>query len=216
MRRWLRAYLRDLIELPEAPSQPQPDEERAEDFDPDDPKAWLSLDYVHDQVQSQLEEQSKLWDTVDGRLRLILGVISIVFAAAAAFQRSSPGSGGAPLPFVVGAGAIGAVSLFLIAAAIVAWAYWPTDFDRPPKPHELRNLYLTTDPKEVKLIVIDIMLLAYTGNQAIIERKNSAFKLAFGLTAIATIMLGVAFLGQVACQTAAPHWLWWPFERTGC
>ena len=51
-----------------------------------------------------------------------------------------------------------------------------------------RNLYLTTDPKEVKLIVIDITLLAYTGNQAIIERKNVAFKRAFALTAIATIL----------------------------
>lgn len=216
MRRWLRSYLRRLLDLPEALPAPEPEETSAEVLDPDDPRSWLSLDYVHDQVQAQLDEQAKLWDTVDGRLRLILGVISIVFAAAAAFQRSSPVLGGGPLPFLVGAGAIGAVSLFLIAAAIVAWAYWPTDFDRPPKPHELRELYLTTDPKEVKLIVIDIILLAYTGNQAIIERKNLAFKVAFGLTAIATILLGVAFMGQVACQTAAPAWLWWPFERTGC
>lgn len=216
MRRWLRLYLRDLLELAERQPQPKPEEGLADDLDPDDPRSWLSLDYVHDQVRAQLDEQSKLWEGVDGRLRLILGVISIVFAAAAAFQRSSPVSGGTLLPFVIGAGAIGAVSLFLIAAGIVAWAYWPTDFDRPPKPHELRELYLTTDPKEVKLIVIDIILLAYTGNQAIIERKNLAFKVAFGLTAIATILLGVAFMGQVACQTVAPTWLWWPFERTGC
>jgi len=216
MRRWLREYLRDILELPETFPQAEAGDERAEDLDPDDPRSWLSLDYVHDQVQTQLDEQSKLWDAVDGRLRLILGVISIVFAAAAAFQRASPVSGGAPLPFMIGAGAICAVTLFLAAAGIVAWAYWPTDFDRPPKPHELRNLYLTTDPKEVKLIVIDITLLAYTGNQAIIERKNMAFKRAFALTAIATILLGVAFIGQVACQTVAPTWLGWPFARTGC
>lgn len=202
MRRWLRSYLQDLLGLAATPPQPQPEETIPTDLDPDDPRSWLSLDYVHDQVQSQLEEQSKLWDTVDGRLRLILGVISIVFAAAAAFQRSSPTSGGALLPFMVGAGAVAAVSLFLIAAGIVAWAYWPTDFDRPPKPHELRNLYLTTDPREVKLIVIDITLLAYTGNQVIIERKNLAFKVAFALTAIATILLGLAF--TAACVTLDP------------
>jgi hypothetical protein len=216
MRRWLGAYLRDLLELPEVPAAAAPEETPAEGLDPDDPRSWLSLDYVHDQVQEQLEEQAKLWDTVDGRLRLILGVISIVFAAAAAFQRSSPASGGAPLPFLIGAGAIGAVSLFLAAAAIVAWAYWPTDFDRPPKPHELRELYLTTDPREVKLIVIDITLLAYTGNEAIIKRKNLAFKRAFALTGIATILLGLAFMGQVACQTAAPPWIWWPLGHSGC
>ncbi len=212
MRRWLRSYLRDILDL----RAQQTEETAAGELDPDDPASWLSLDYVHDQVQAQLEEQSELWDTVDGRLRLILGVISIVFAAAAAFQRASPAAGGAPLPFWVGAAAIGAVSLFLAAAGIVAWAYWPTDFDRPPKPHELRELYLTTDPREVKLIVIDITLLAYTGNQAIIERKNRAFKRAFGLTAAATILLGLAFMGQVACQTAAPTWWWWPLGRSGC
>jgi hypothetical protein len=216
MRDWLRLYLRDFLEIPQVQPVVQPEEVPTEELDPDDPKSWLSLDYVHDQVQAQLDEQSKLWDTVDGRLRLILGVISIVFAAAAALQRSSPASGGAPLPFVIGAGAIGAVLLFLVAAAIVAWAYWPTDFDRPPKPHELRELYLTTDSQEVKLIVIDIILLAYTGNQAIIKRKNLAFKVAFALTGIATILLGGAFMGQVACQTAAPFWVWWPLGRAGC
>ena len=80
----------------------------------------------------------------------------------------------------------------------------------------LRELYLTTETKEVKLIVIDITLLAYTANQAIIERKNLAFKRAFGLTAVATILLGLALMGQVACQTAAPTWEWWPFGRSGC
>src|SRR5215212_8047990 len=124
MRRWLRSYLRDVLDL----RAQQTEETAAGELDPDDPASWLSLDYVHDQVQAQLEEQSELWDTVDGRLRLILGVISIVFAAAAAFQRASPAAGGAPLPFWVGAAAIGAVSLFLAAAGIVAWAYWPTDF----------------------------------------------------------------------------------------
>ncbi|MCC7106261.1 MAG: hypothetical protein IT307_14060 [Chloroflexi bacterium] len=190
--------------------------EAEEADDVESPETWLSLDYVHEQVQTQLEIQSKDWEAIDNRLRLILGVISIVFAAAAAFQRAGSSSGGSPLPFLVGTVAIMAVVLFLVAAAIATWAYWPYDFDRPPKPHELRELYLTTDPREVKLTVIDIILLAYTENAQIIERKITAFKQAFSLTAIATILLGIGLMAQVACQTAAPTWLWWPFEHAGC
>src|SRR5687767_11993428 len=111
--------------------------------------------------------------------------------------------------------------LFLVAAGIVAWRYRPTDFDRPPKPGELRDLYLTTDPRRVKLIVIDSILDAYTGNEAVIKRKNRAFKWAFGLTALATGLLGIALMSQVACETAAPPWhgAWrwlWPLSTPGC
>jgi hypothetical protein len=207
--KWLLEQLRRLaVERQEEIQADGPD-------DVEDPATWLSLDYVHEQVQAQLEIQSKDWEAVDARLRLILGVISIVFAAAAAFQRATPSSGGAPLPFVVGAAAILAVIFFLAAAIIATVAYWPYDFDRPPKPHELRELYLTTDPREVKLTVIDSILLAYTGNETIIERKIIAFKRAFCLTAIASALLGVALVVQMAYQTAAPPWWWWPVGQPG-
>jgi hypothetical protein len=181
--------------------------------DGDDPANWLSLDYVHEQVQAQLKAQEVIWEAVDGRLRLILGVIGIVFAAAAAFQRAA--GGGPLLPFWVGAGVSLAVSLFLLAAIIAGVSYWPYDFDRPPQPHRLRERYLTTDPREVMLAVVDTILVAYTNNAAVIERKNLAFKRAFVLTATATALLGIALAIQVACQTASPDW-WWPWPRSGC
>jgi hypothetical protein len=184
--------------------------------------SWQSLDYIHDQVQAQLNAQSAIWDAVDARLRLILGVITIVFAAAGAlFQRSSWQAGGAAFPFFVGMATVVAMAFFLAAAAIVAWAYRPTDFDRPPKPGELRDLYLTTDPRRVKLTVIDSILDAYTGNEAVIKRKNRSFKLAFGLTAAGTGLLGLALMTQVTCETVAPPWSgfgWWawPLGASGC
>jgi hypothetical protein len=153
---------------------------------------------------------------------LILGVITIVFAAAGAlFQRSSWQAGGAALPFFVGMATVAALILFLSAAGIVAWAYRPTDFDRPPKPGELRDLYLTTDPRRVKLIVVDSILDAYTGNEAVIQRKNRLFKWAFGLTAAGTVLLGLALMTQVTCETATPPWAglgrWvWPLGASGC
>jgi hypothetical protein len=86
-------------------------------IDPESRDSWRSLDYVHDQVVDQLEAQSDRWDVVDGRLRLILGVIGIVFAAAAAFQRGLASGAAAVAPlqisFWIVAAVVGAVVLFL-------------------------------------------------------------------------------------------------------
>src|SRR5438270_6647328 len=48
--------------------------------DPEDPASWIGLDYVHKLMLAKSEQQLKLWEEADGRLRLILGVIGIVFA----------------------------------------------------------------------------------------------------------------------------------------
>jgi hypothetical protein len=139
-----------------ARSLPRLDVRPQEPFDPEDPDNWLSLDYVRDRVIAQLEAQSELWDVVDGRLRLILGVIGIVFAAALALQR-----GATFIPFAASVFAILAVLLFLAAGVVAAIAYWPRPFDRPPDPASLRAQYLTTDPRISKLEVIDTIVQAY-------------------------------------------------------
>lgn len=220
MRRLLRILIQELLRPDEdfLPTDVPP----STALDPDDPENWPSLDYIHDQVQAQLNAQSSIWDAVDARLRLILGVITIVFAAAGAlFQRSSWQAGGAPLPFVVGAATVIALILFLVAAGTVAWAYRPMNFDRPPNPGELRDLYLTTDPRRVKLTVIDSILDAYTANEEVIRRKNRYFSWAFGFTAVGTSLLGLALMAHVTCETATPRWygsgwLAWPLGATGC
>jgi len=53
-------------------------------------------------------------------------------------------------------------------------------------------------------------------NEDVIERKNLAFKIAFVLTAMATGLLGVALMAQVACQTVALPGDWWPLGHQGC
>lgn len=178
--------------------------------DPESPDAWLSLEYVHEQVLAQLAAQSDTWDVVDGRLRLILGFIGIVFAAAVGLQRGpSPavaqGVAIEPplLPFWVGALTIGAVFVYLAAGAIVAWVYWPTNFDRPPRPSSLRDQYLTTDPRETRLIVVDSIIEAYNRNESVLARKTFAFKVAFVLTSLATALMGSAVTAQIALQTRA-------------
>lgn len=169
-----------------------------EPFDPEDPNNWLSLDFVHERVLAQLDAQSDLWDVVDTRLRLVLGVIGIVFAATLALQR-----GTTPIPFWAGVLAIAAIILFLVAGIVAAQVYWPTPFDRPPNPAALRAAYLTTDPRVTKLEVIDTAIEAYNNNQRVIDRKNFAFKIAFVLTGVGTGFLGAAIIVQVAFQTAS-------------
>src|SRR4051812_36879627 len=57
-------------------------------FDPDDPENWIGLDYVHDRVMSQLDRQEARWKEVDDRLRFLLGVIGVIFAAGGGFMKN--------------------------------------------------------------------------------------------------------------------------------
>ena len=162
----------------------------------ENPRTWKSLDYVHERVTKELEAQSKDWDDIDGRLRLILGVIGIVFAAALGFQRAQT-----QIPFIVGFLTLLAILAFLLAAGLVAVVYRPMDLDRPPKPSSLRQRYLLRAPEESKLAVIDSIIEAYNSNVAIIDRKTRVFIWAFWISAGATVLMGVAIMLQVAVQT---------------
>ena len=53
------------------------------------PDDWLSLDVTYDHAVAQLNEQGKLWESADARLRLILGVIGLIFAASLGIQPRS-------------------------------------------------------------------------------------------------------------------------------
>src|SRR5215210_3574934 len=81
----------------------------------ENPRNWRSLDYIDERIRGELDAQSKDWDDIDGRLRLILGVIGIVFAAALGFQRAQR-----DIPFPVGLLTVYAILAFLLAASLVA------------------------------------------------------------------------------------------------
>src|SRR5262245_45539998 len=82
---WLLTFRRWLAERIAPPEEEvSPDE----DYDPlEDPDNWKSLDFIHDQTTAQLKQQWDIWNVVDGRLRLILALVGIVFAAVLGFQR---------------------------------------------------------------------------------------------------------------------------------
>ena len=63
--------------------------------------------------------------------------------------------------------------------------------------------YITTDPREIKLTVVDEMLAAYEENKVWLDRKFQAFRLAMVLTAVATGLLGAATIIQLALVTRA-------------
>jgi len=118
-------------------------------FDPNDPDNWIGLDHVHDRILAELDAQERRWQEVDSRLRMVLGVIGIVFAVAGAFVRGGLpgivlGSGSTPstfipLPFWVGAAVDMAILLYLLAGAMVAWAYLSRSFNRPVGPWTLQH-----------------------------------------------------------------------------
>jgi len=103
--------------------------------DAEDPANWIGLEYVHDRVLAQLEHQSQLWEAADGRLRLVLGIIGIVFAVTLGLlprgnitvqtEAWTPPTVPILLPFWVGVLAIGGLVLFAVAGGIAGVAYWP-------------------------------------------------------------------------------------------
>ena len=105
------------------------------------------------------------------------------------------------MPSWIGTAVIGGVALYLVAALVAIWGYRPQNFDRPPKPIEMRADYLTVAPAEAKRELIDTVLLAYDKNERTIARKFRAFRTAFVLATIATGAIGVALIGQIALQT---------------
>jgi hypothetical protein len=173
--------------------------------DPENPDNWYGLDYVHDRISSQLQEQSKLYEEVDGRLRLILGVIGVVFAATlgllprgttTVITPAGPIQEPVYLPFWVGALAIVAIVVFSLAGLVALVGYWPRAFSWPPAPQSLPK-YITSDEREIKLVVVDEMLNAYTANSEWLVRKIRLFQLAFALAALAAGILGASVTIEV-------------------
>jgi hypothetical protein len=163
-----------------------------------------SFDFIFDQVVEQLRIQDRLWDAVDGRLRLILGVIGIILAAMLQGLTRGLEPPHQPLAFITGASAGLAVGLFLVAGATVAWAYRPREFDWPPKPQGLADFYRDKTRLETRAAVLGTMLAAYDANARVIRQKVRAFKAGFVLSAAAVGLLGVAIVSDIALHTAPP------------
>jgi hypothetical protein len=174
-------------------------------FDPDDPKNWLSLDYIEQVTQAQMARQVAEWDLIDGRLRLVLGVVGIVFAAVLGFQR-----GQAPLEFHVAVLAQLAVGLFLAAGIVAVVGFWPRSFNWPPDPEDLFE-YLTTEPEQTKRDLVDSMIFrGYNLNERKLRWKVRIFQVAFLLTTLAVAMLAVALFFHIEAQSKSPDCSQWP------
>lgn len=175
-------------------------------FDPDDPKNWISLDYIEQVAQAQMARQVAEWDLIDGRLRLILGVVGIVFAAVLGFQR-----GPSLLESAVGFLAQVAVVAFLAAGIVAVVGFWPRDFNWPPDPRDLYE-YLTTEPYRTKKDLIDSMIFrGYNQNELKLRRKVRIFQVAFLLTTVAVVVLAGALILHIQAQSKGPDCSQWPW-----
>ena len=173
--------------------------------DPAEPEAWLSLDVVHDQVVQLITEQEALWNDLNERLRLIVGLIGIAFAAALGLRGFGVGDTAYFVPFWVGLLAGTAVAVYVMAALLAAISVLSRgNFNRPPRPRTLRDIYLLQDPRRTKLAIVDTLIAAYTANGDLIARRNGQFLWALAAAGAATVMLGAALIGNIAWNTFAP------------
>jgi hypothetical protein len=173
-------------------------------MNPEDPANWHSLNDVYERVLAQLDAQNDRWESIDGRLRVILGLIGVVFAISSSF--AARGTGGPPgeptlLPFWVGTLLIAGLALYFTGGLIALTAYWPLTFHRPPQPADLRNEYLTTDPRITRLEIVDTILLVYPSNEHALQVKFRAYRFALVLTTMATGLFGAAVIIQLLMIT---------------
>jgi hypothetical protein len=130
----------------------------------------------------------------------------VIFAAGGGFMRNGLLTRDDPAAFALmpswlGTTVILSIAGYLLAGAMAAWAYRPQKFDRPPNPTEMRASYVTADPKIAKIELIDMILLAYDLNEPRIAAKFNWFARAYAVAGIATFLMVIALVGQIALQT---------------
>ncbi|MBV8719425.1 MAG: hypothetical protein JO318_07610 [Chloroflexi bacterium] len=148
-------------------------------------------------------------DEADGRLRLILGVISVVFAATLGLIPRGTVSVATPsgtelvpitLPFWSGACAITALLFFGAAGIVALVGYWPKTMDRPPKPQGIEE-YVSIDERQTKRDVLNAMLNAYSLNDRMLGTKMLLFR--WALVVAATGLLGASVIIELLQVTHA-------------
>jgi len=159
----------------------------------EDSDGIASLEVVAGQVERQLDLQWEHWDSVDGRLRLLLGFVGAIFVVTLAF--TNPTSEVSDL----GRSLLIAAIVVLILAGVVAFLAWlPRLFDRPPDPRALREQYLASPPNETRLSVLDTMIQAYGENEIRITEKLNGFRVAAWLLGAAVLLIAIAGIIELA------------------
>lgn len=161
------------------------------------PEALQSLDLVAAHVERQLDVQWELWDSVDVRLRLLLGLAGAILVATSAFV-----AGADELNVFSRGLLIASVVVMLLASAVTGLAWLPREFDRPPKPETLRQRYLNRPGTDLQLAVVDSMVKAYNNNEKKIDEKLGAFRNSIRILAIGVLLFAsVAIIEVVSNET---------------
>lgn len=129
---------------------------------------------------------------VDGRLRLLLGFIGVIFALALNFVSEF-----GLLDLAVRSLIMLALVLLIFAAIVAGVAFVPRPFERPPTPSTLFQDYLPIEPTETRFDVVATMVQAYNENAEVIDGRLRLFKAAFALLGFAVLLLGIAIIVQL-------------------
>ncbi len=151
-----------------------------------------SLEVIASMVETQLDLQWALWDSVDTRIRLLLGFSAAVFLATLALLNRGRDFADASTYLLAVA-----ISLLIVSTVVAGLAWLPREFDRPPKPSALRDNYLATHPVATKLAVLDTMIEAYNDNEKTIDEKLVAFRRAALSLSVAVLLIAIAVIVEL-------------------
>jgi hypothetical protein len=150
---------------------------------------WASIDVIYELALREQDAQIAAWEEADGRLRLLLGFIGVIFAGALGVLGNLKPEAWLARPF---AGL--AICALVLTGLLVFQAYRPRRLHRPPNIQELRINYLTRSPAETKREIIDQLLQVYNLNQDVIAEKLRIYDRAQSLFFGSIVLLAIAIL----------------------
>ena len=166
-----------------------------------DPDEWLSLDYVHEQVEAMMLRQWEASERWDHRFGQILAFASALSVAGIVF-----------LPEKIGNDPLATVVMFLglagliISCLVTLFRLFPKVWQSAPDPRTLRSKYLTTDPRELRLLVTDTRIESFEVNEHHLASNLTWFRwsvslLVFGLVCLVAASAISAILNGTDAST---------------
>ena len=152
-----------------------------------DPNEWVSIDYVHDQVEAMMSRQWDAFETMERRFAQVLAFVSALTVAGIAFlpERIATDISTRWVTFV-------GLLFLLFSGGVALWGFLPRRWTSAPNPHTLRSKYLTTNAREVRLVVTDSRIVDFERNKKSLDRQVWLFRASVALLFTGTLLFVVA------------------------
>ena len=152
-----------------------------------DPDEWVSIDYVHDQVEAMMSRQWDAFAAWERRFGQILAFASALTVAGIVFlpERIATGPATTGLTFI-------GLAILLASCLVTLFGLIPKGWRSAPDPRTLRSDFLGTDSRELRLMITDTRIELFELNEKHLKSQLWRFGLSVALLILGILLLLVA------------------------